>query len=411
MASTRAVPRLAIVGAAVLLSAAAAPRHASDPPVADAAMRGDTRAGAAAAQAGRRRQRRAGRRHDRAALGGDRTATSIEARMLVYAGARLDATTRNGNYTPLHLAAQTGKTSVIKALAASGRQRRTPRRPSGGATPLHSRRRRETPTRSSRCSTRARRSTRANRRWDETPLMWAAASNRVDALQVLVSRGADLKASSKVEDMPAREKRRARGAHAAHATSRRAQGRRAAGPPAPARRAGALVEAAAGCVRNRWRGAARRRETRCEHVGAAGAAPDTTGLRPRSSLPPAIRRGGGRGDRGPSYGDLIGNKGGLTRAAVRRAPGERRGGDGAAQGRRRRQSGEHRRSYEPAADGDDQRPVRSREDAARARREPEARERRRHDAALRDDQRAVGREVARIRSRRRSSRSRRRTSS
>src|SRR5215216_5623085 len=35
-------------------------------------------------------------------------------RMLIYAGARLDAVTRNGNYTPLHLAAKAGNVPVVK---------------------------------------------------------------------------------------------------------------------------------------------------------------------------------------------------------------------------------------------------------------------------------------------------------
>ena len=42
------------------------------------------------------------------------------AQMLMYAGARVDAVTRNGNYTPLHLAARNGRAATVKALLAAG---------------------------------------------------------------------------------------------------------------------------------------------------------------------------------------------------------------------------------------------------------------------------------------------------
>ena len=363
MTSTRAVPRLAIVGAAVLLSAAAAPRYASDASIADAEMRGDTSAVRLLLKQGADVNAAQGDGMTAlhwAAMHGDVDQT----RMLVYAGARLEASTRNGNYTPLHLAAQTGKTSVIKALVQAGADVNAATT-AGGATPLHYAAANGNADAIVALLDKGAKVDARESAWSETPLMWAAASNRVSALQVLVSRGADLKAVSKLEDMPAREK-----AERAALTlrARRVAALKSAeqGPPAP----GAAPGPAPG------RGGARRcaadgRSRRSERRGnsAPPAAPDTTGLRPRSSLPPDTA-GGGRGDRGPSLRRSDRKQGWAQCAAVRRAPGEHRGGERAAQSGRGRQSGEHGRSYESAAHGDDQRPLRSREGAARARREP-----------------------------------------
>ena len=301
MASTRAVPRLAIVGAAVLLSAAAAPRHASDPTIADAEMRGDTSAVRLLLKQGADVNAAQGDGMTAlhwAAMHGDVDQT----RMLVYAGARLEASTRNGNYTPLHLAAQTGKTSVIKALVQAGADVNAATT-AGGATPLHYAAANGNADAIVALLDKGAKVDARESAWSETPLMWAAASNRVNALQVLVSRGADLKAVSKLEDMPAREK-----AERAALTlrARRVAALKSAeqGPPAPRRRAWS---------RRRRRGATDGRSRRSERRG--NSAPPPLPTRPvcvRVHRCRLIRRGGGRGDRGPSYADLIGNKGGLS---------------------------------------------------------------------------------------------------
>ena len=64
------------------------------------------------------------------------------------------------------------------------------------------------------------------------------------------------------------------------------------------------------------------------------------------------------------YAELVGAHGGLTRAAAGGARGHDDDGDGAARRRRGHQPGERRRPHQPAADGDDQRPLRSRRAAA-----------------------------------------------
>src|SRR5947208_6600487 len=125
--------RLTLFAAALI--AAIPARNTTESRVADAAMRGDTATVRALVR----------QRIDvNAAQGDGMTALhwaashgdADQTRMLIYAGARLDVTTRNGSYTPLHLAAQTGKTSVIKALTEAGANVNATTT-SGRATPLH----------------------------------------------------------------------------------------------------------------------------------------------------------------------------------------------------------------------------------------------------------------------------------
>ena len=304
MTSHSGVRSLAILGA-VLLSTAARPLLSSDPTIADAEMRGDTAAVRAFIKQGADVNAAQGDGMTAlhwAAMHGDAEQT----RMLVYAGARLEASTRNGNYTPLHLAARTGKTSVIKALLAAGANANAPTS-AGGATPLHYAAANGSPEAIVALIDKGAKVDARESAWSETPLMWAAANNRVAALQVLVSRGADLKAMSKIEDMPAREKAdRA----ALQLRARRVAALKAAeqAPPPPG---------AAGAQGGRGgRGSGRGGQGGIEAVGAGGRGgvpADTFGLRPRSSLPAAdTGQRNGAQDRGLSYADLIGNKGGLT---------------------------------------------------------------------------------------------------
>src|SRR5207302_6144066 len=105
----------------MLLSAAGAslPRHATDAPVADAAMKRDSARVRLLLKQGADVNAAQGDGMTAlhwAAMNGD----ADEARMLIYAGARVDAMTRNGSYTPLHLAARAGNASVSKALLDGG---------------------------------------------------------------------------------------------------------------------------------------------------------------------------------------------------------------------------------------------------------------------------------------------------
>ena len=88
---------------------------------------------------------------------------------LLEAGANPNAVTTSGGATPLHLAAAQGSADAVAALLDRGAQVNA-----------------------------------KDGSWAQTPIMWAAAYNRVAVLDLLVARGADYKATSKVEDIPAR---------------------------------------------------------------------------------------------------------------------------------------------------------------------------------------------------------------
>src|SRR5687768_9557449 len=128
-----------------------------------------------------------------------------EARMLIYAGARVDALTRNGNYTPLHLAAKAGRSTAVRALLDGGANANA-KTSSGGATPLHLAAQQGSTESITALLDKGATVDAREGAWAQTPLMWASAFNRVPAAQVLVKRGADIAAVSKIEDIPARER-------------------------------------------------------------------------------------------------------------------------------------------------------------------------------------------------------------
>ena len=104
--------------------------------------------------------------------------------------------------TPLMLAAASGNAEAVKTLVDERRRRRTPRK----------------------------------RRCGQTPLMFAAASNRVDAIKALLKAGADVKATSKVEQRRQPERRRA-GIPRRGIGQRQPGRRQRPGPRRPGRRA------------------------------------------------------------------------------------------------------------------------------------------------------------------------------
>jgi ankyrin repeat protein len=331
MRNRRFVP--IVIAAAFMLVAAARP-GSPDADVADAAMRGDTAKVRLLLKQGA---------DVNAAQGDGMTALhwaaargdAAQVKMLVFAGARLEALTRNGSYTPLHVAARAGRASAVTALLDAGANAKAATT-SGGATPLHlAAAQGSTETVIALLDKGAPIDAREGA-WQQTPLMWAAAYDRVPAVELLVKRGADLKAVSRVEDIPARE-RADRAAN--QLRQRRAAALRAAdrppGAPAPGgaqpQPAGTLRQAAAAQPRD---SAARRdssatrpaRQAAADSASARRASADSATRRPsgdstaRGSQP----RGGGApapGSRNDStssargglgYGDLVGNKGGLT---------------------------------------------------------------------------------------------------
>jgi ankyrin repeat protein len=308
----RAGKRLTAVGmafgAALMLSAGA---PASDSPLADAVMRGDS--------AGLRVLLRQGADVNEvqgdgmtalhwAASRGNLAAT----RMLVSAGARLDPVTRNGNYTPLHLAAQNGRAEAVKALLAAGANVNATTS-SGGASALHFA---ASSGDAATIDALVDKGASVNVReaaFSQTPLMWAAAANRVSAITALVKRGADIEAETRTQSIPEQEKkdraflvtrsRRLTAMKSADALS--ASTAATAATPGAAQTAPAAASAATPRPTPR---AAPPSGASAAPAAAAAATAAPTGNSDTRITPTA----GDRRQRGPSYGDLVGSKGGNT---------------------------------------------------------------------------------------------------
>ena len=121
------------------------------------------------------------------------------AQMLLYAGANVKATTRLGAYTPLMMAAEQGHAGVIAALLAAGADVKAAN--ATGTTPLML----------AALSGDARSVTMLvengaevdakEKSMQQTALMFAAGTNRVDAIAALLKAGADVKLTSKVNNV------------------------------------------------------------------------------------------------------------------------------------------------------------------------------------------------------------------
>ena len=121
------------------------------------------------------------------------------ARMLLYAGANVRATTRLNAYTPLHLASQHGQADVVTALLEAGSDVHATT--TSGATPLMLAAASGSALAIDALVTKgaeveARESVRG-----QTPLMFAAAYGRVDAIRALVAHGADTSVATTVVDV------------------------------------------------------------------------------------------------------------------------------------------------------------------------------------------------------------------
>lgn len=330
----RARGALAALGAVVFLTAAAPP----DSPVADAVMRGDSARVRALLKDGA---------DVNAAQGDGMTALHWAAsrgdvgtlQMLVYAGARVDAVTRNGSYTPLHLASRNARAAAVKALLKAGSDPNA-KTSSGGATPLHYAAgvgsvESITALLDGGATVDVREGA-----WEQTPLMWAANYGRLPAVDLLIAHKADIRAISKVENVPAIET-------AARADqqlrNRRVQALAQAENPAPAGGRGAPPPSGRGG--GAPAAAAREATPARDSTSADSASTPPTAGRAGPAREPTVASGGGRGEpqqaaaaagragraggggaaggrggrggggaaeRSLSYGELVGNKGGLS---------------------------------------------------------------------------------------------------
>ena len=112
------------------------------------------------------------------------------AEVLLYAGARVDAGTRIGHYTPLHLAARAAHGQVVTLLLDAGADPEA-RTTNSGASALHLAAGAGDP---SVIDGLVKAGADVNAReaaWGQTPLIFAAANNRTDAIGALLDAGAD----------------------------------------------------------------------------------------------------------------------------------------------------------------------------------------------------------------------------
>jgi ankyrin repeat protein len=187
--------RLVTIGLMVALSVGIS---AAESPVADAAARGDREAVRALLKKGLDVNEAQGDGTTAlhwAAIKGD----AEMARMLVYAGANVRATTRIGAYTPLYLAAKGGYSDVVAALLAAGADARAVT--SNGTTPLMiAAAAGDTKSITSLIENGADINAQDGAK-GETPLIFAAGFNRTEAVKLLLARGADHKVTTKVVDL------------------------------------------------------------------------------------------------------------------------------------------------------------------------------------------------------------------
>lgn len=187
--------RVNVLGA--LLATLLLTAGSNDSPVADAAERGDVETVVALLQQGA--DVNAAQGDGMTALhwaGMNGNAELVE--VLLYAGAASEATTRLGGYTPLHLASRVGNAEAISALVAQGAN--VSARTSTGAMPLHlAAGSGDVDAVSALLAAGAAVDGRENV-YEQTPLMWATAKNRVPAMTVLLDAGADVNAATKVVD-------------------------------------------------------------------------------------------------------------------------------------------------------------------------------------------------------------------
>ena len=122
--------------------------------------------------------------------------------LLIRAKASVTPTTRNGAYTPLHVATEAGHVPVIAALLKAGVDPKATT--SAGVTPLHLA---AVSGSSAAISALVARGADVNAKepeWGQTPLMVAAALGRTSAVKTLLQHGADPTATARVMDLLAR---------------------------------------------------------------------------------------------------------------------------------------------------------------------------------------------------------------
>ena len=126
------------------------------------------------------------------------------ARVLIAAGADVEATTRIGAHTPLHVAAKAGRDSTLALLLAAGAH--PDALTTTGATPLHFAAASGSADAVIALIEQGADPDAREPEWGQTPLMFAAAAGRTDVVAALLENGADPSTSGNVVDIVARNK-------------------------------------------------------------------------------------------------------------------------------------------------------------------------------------------------------------
>lgn len=136
-----------------------------------------------------------------AALGNDEQT----AEMLVYAGANLEATTRNGGYSPLFLASKNGNAEMVSSLLDAGANPNVTT--DTGATPLMVAAASGTLAAVEALVARGAHVDAMEKHRGQTPLMFAAAYDRAHVIRALTVAGADFSLATQIIDVPELEKK------------------------------------------------------------------------------------------------------------------------------------------------------------------------------------------------------------
>ena len=270
-------------------------------PIADAAMRGD--AAAVRALVAQRADVNAPQADGMTALhwtalNGDVPTMNV----LLGAKASVEPVTRVGSYTPLHLASSRGHGAAVARLLDAGSNATAVT--ATGVQPVHLAAQAGSPDAVRALLDRGANVNVRDETHGRTPLVFAVSQNRLEAMKLLIERGADVAASTKVIDYMDRQRqdnaaRSARDREIAAATGR--------APVAPGGLNANADPPAGGTAAQQ--GAQGRGAGRGRAAAADPSDPDDPDI-PQSGR---ANRGGGRGGgRGPSDIQIIGRQGGFT---------------------------------------------------------------------------------------------------
>jgi ankyrin repeat protein len=126
------------------------------------------------------------------------------AEVLVYAGANVNAGTRIGDYTPLHIASRHGHADIVRTLLAAHADPDATTTNSG-VTSLHLASASRSPEAVKALLDAGADVNATERAWSQTPLIFAAAEDRVENVRLLLAAGANLAVTTRVVDVVERE--------------------------------------------------------------------------------------------------------------------------------------------------------------------------------------------------------------